>query len=58
MKSGEMNGRGKLYFIDGTIFEGEFHNGKILGRGCRIEPNGDVFEQEWPLTTLAEFYQV
>ena len=29
-----------MYFLDGTIFEGEFQNGKILGRGCRIEQNG------------------
>ena len=58
MKNGEMNGRGKMIFVDNTIFEGQFQNGKILGRGARIEPNGEVLEQEWPLTTIAEFFKV
>jgi hypothetical protein len=47
-----MHGRGKVFFHDGSMFEGEFQNGKIMGRGCRIEANGEMMEQEWPLTSL------
>jgi hypothetical protein len=33
-----MEGRGKLTFANGVIYEGEFRNGKIFGRGKRIDP--------------------
>lgn len=47
-----MHGRGKIYFVDNTIFEGEFQNGKIFGRGCRVSPNGEMIEKEWRLMSL------
>lgn len=50
-----MHGRGKLYFIGGTIFEGEFQNGKVFGRGCRTYPNGEMVEKEWRLMNLQTF---
>ena len=55
MQNGEMHGRGKLILIDGVVYEGEFQNGKIMGRGAKIDPNGEAIEQEWPLQTIDEF---
>lgn len=52
MRNGEMHGRGKIYFVDTTIFEGELQNGKIFGRGCRVNPNGEMVEKEWRLMSL------
>lgn len=51
-----MHGRGKLILIDGVVYEGEFQNGKIMGRGAKIDPNGEAIEQEWPLQTIDEFF--
>jgi predicted methyltransferase MtxX (methanogen marker protein 4) len=45
MKGGEMHGHGKLYFIDETVYDGELHNGKIFGRGCRISKDGEMLER-------------
>ena len=34
MKKGEYSGKGKAYYLDGTVeYEGEFKNGKYHGKG-------------------------
>lgn len=38
--NGDMHGRGKILFVDGTVFDGAFQNGKICGRGWRISAQG------------------
>jgi|LakMenE01Jun11ns_1017448.scaffolds.fasta_scaffold5795106_1 hypothetical protein len=50
-----MEGRGKLLFANGLIYEGEFRNGKIFGNGRCIAPGGGVFEKNWELQTPEEF---
>lgn len=50
-----MSGRGKIAFVNGTVYEGEFRNGKIFGKGRRIDAEGNVLEKEWHLQSLEEF---
>ena len=39
-----ISGKGKIYFKDGRIFEGNFVDGKLDGEGKFISSNGDIFE--------------
>ena len=39
-----MNGRGKLTFPDGKIYEGEFKDGSENGKGMVTWPDGRIFE--------------
>jgi hypothetical protein len=50
-----MQGRGKLWFNNGTIFEGQFRSGKIFGRGRKIEASGSVAEKDWGILSLEDF---
>ena len=38
------NGRGKLEYASGAIFEGEFRNDKVTGKGVIQYPNKDRYE--------------
>ena len=40
----KINGKGKMYFKDGRIYEGIFINGKLNGEGKYTNSNGDIFE--------------
>lgn len=40
-------GRGKMHFRDGSVYDGEFKGGKICGRGRRIEARGEISEKNW-----------
>lgn len=35
-------GRGRMYFKDGSMYDGEFRGDKISGRGIKINANGEV----------------
>ena len=48
-------GRGKMYFRDGTIYEGEFRAGKISGKGRKVTKNGEVIEKHWETISPAFF---
>ena len=41
------NGHGKMTFPDGSVFEGEFKDGKANGHGKMTFPDGGVFEGEY-----------
>lgn len=43
-QSSKPHGRGKLYFPDGSYFEGTFSECKAIGRGRFIESNGNFYE--------------
>jgi hypothetical protein len=40
----KISGKGKIYFKDGRIFDGNFVDGKLDGEGKFISSNGDIFE--------------
>jgi len=40
----KINGKGKMYFKDGRIYEGIFINGKLNGEGKYTNSSGDIFE--------------
>jgi hypothetical protein len=40
----KISGKGKIYFKDGRIFDGNFVDGKLDGEGKYISSNGDIFE--------------
>lgn len=44
IKNNKPHGKGKLYFPDGSYFEGTFKEGKTHGKGRFIEFNGNYFE--------------
>jgi uncharacterized C2H2 Zn-finger protein len=41
------HGNGKMIYISGKIYEGQWKNGKKDGNGKMIYTNGDVYEGEW-----------
>ena len=41
------NGRGKLEYASGAIFEGEFRNDKVTGKGAIQYPNKDRYEGDF-----------
>lgn len=45
---GQFNGKGKLIFPNGEIYEGKFRNGVMMGKGRRFR-NGKWEEAEFPL---------
>ena len=48
MLGSKQHGVGVLYKLKlGIVFQGDFLNGKITGKGKRIWPNGDVYEGEF-----------
>ena len=40
-------GKGKQVWIDGSLYEGHWKNGKAHGIGRMIHADGDVFIGEW-----------
>ena len=40
----KINGKGKIYFKDGRIYEGMFIDGKLNGQGKYISSNGDIYK--------------
>ena len=42
-----MHGRGKLSWVDGSLYEGEWKNDMSNGKGRLIHSDGDVYEGEW-----------
>ena len=45
--AGQREGRGKLVWADGDVYEGEWKAGKKEGRGIYRCADGDVYEGEW-----------
>lgn len=43
IQNGQPHGKGLMYFVDGSVFEGGFMDGKPLGRGRLISSNGDYY---------------
>ncbi|KRX01292.1 hypothetical protein PPERSA_11739 [Pseudocohnilembus persalinus] len=46
-KNGQMNGHGKTYFKDGSMFEGTFLNNLIHGIGRIVYSNGDYYSGQF-----------
>ena len=44
-----------MYFVNGTIYDGEFRGDKISGRGRKILSNGEVSEKYWDATAPERF---
>jgi len=42
-----MHGKGKLSWVDGSLYEGEWKNDMSNGKGRLIHSDGDVYEGEW-----------
>lgn len=57
MKNGKRNGQGKLTFINGEYFEGEFRDDEITGDGEFFSLNGSKVVGRWEMGALAEAYQ-
>ena len=47
-----MSGRGKLYYEDGTVYEGDFKNDMRDGVGIVTHRNGQRYKGEWKLNRL------
>ena len=45
--AGQMHGRGVYRYADGTVYEGDFKDGKKHGRGVYRFANGSVYEGDW-----------
>jgi hypothetical protein len=45
--TGQRDGRGKLIYSNGSIYEGYWKDGKKQGRGRMIYGDGTVYEGEW-----------
>jgi len=41
------NGQGKMVWVNGDTYEGEWKNGKIHGQGTMVWVNGHTYEGEW-----------
>lgn len=41
------DGRGKLTYPNGDVYDGEFHHGRRQGRGLFVFFNGDVYNGQW-----------
>lgn len=46
-KSGQPEGRGKMFYANGDIYEGNWVNGKRHGEGKMIYKTKDIYEGEW-----------
>jgi hypothetical protein len=47
VKDGEMNGKGKITWSVGDVYEGEWKDGKRTGKGKCTWPDGSVYEGEF-----------
>ena len=41
------HGRGKIEYLDGRIYDGEWHENKMHGNGLMVYPSGDSYEGEF-----------
>ena len=41
------DGKGKLTFADGRVYEGDFRGGKRDGQGTMVFPNGNKYIGQW-----------
>lgn len=46
-ENGELNGTGKIEYLNGDVFRGNLTKGKMEGRGVYMFNNGDVFDGEF-----------
>jgi len=46
-KDDKSNGKGKLVWKSGSVYEGEFVNGLRFGNGTYTLPNGEMYEGQW-----------
>ena len=44
---GMPHGRGRMYYIEGGICDGEWNQGKLNGEGRYVSPMGDVYTGAW-----------
>jgi hypothetical protein len=44
---GQYHGRGKLKWLNGSIYDGDWENGKMCGRGVHRTFSGDVYEGDF-----------
>jgi hypothetical protein len=44
---GKMHGNGKFTWTDGTVYEGDFHNGQRHGQGRICRPDGRLYDGQW-----------
>ncbi len=58
MKDGHLNGRGKLFYKDGSIFEGGFAESKKHGAGVWIFPDGRRVEGNWIYNNLEGYGKI
>ena len=47
IQNSKPTGRGKLYFPDGSYFEGTFSNCKAIGKGRFVEASGNYYEGDF-----------
>lgn len=47
IKVNQINGKGKIYHINGNISEGEYNNGLLNGNGKCVGENGSIYEGEF-----------
>lgn len=45
--SDQMNGQGKLFYMNGSVYSGAFADGKPSGNGTVIDENGNTYEGRW-----------
>ena len=44
---GKANGRGKMTYVGGNVYDGEWKDDKRNGQGKLICSNGNVYDGEW-----------
>ena len=48
---GKGRGRGKMTYLDGSVYDGEFVDDACDGQGTAVYPDGNVFEGAWKQNT-------
>jgi hypothetical protein len=43
--AGNCNGKGRLVWSNGSVYQGEFQNGEVRGQGVRENPSGEIAEE-------------
>ena len=54
-RNNKREGKGKILFIDGSLFEGSFANNFISGFGRYIKHDGECYEGEWQKDTMTGY---
>ena len=47
MKNGILNGKGRIRYKNGAIYEGEFKEGHFHGKGIYKYSNGEIYNGDW-----------